>query len=211
MNMPNDGTSKNTEEACSSTATHRAYPEHTLASILLMGLLSAAVLYGVAWSVQVPETIVHAWDFSSLTAAESPWGFPDVRLEQDDDGITFLIMKTGPGPEMVMELDTQTVRLIRVTAEVTHAVSAKPMPFSLEWYWISAEDIAAADGAWPYSTERGVALKVRDRHQPDVHTVDVSRHKLWKGTIAQGFIGIKIPKEYPGPFQVRIKHIEFLE
>ncbi len=186
-------------------------PEHSLFSIVLMALLAAGAVYGVGWTIQAPYTVVHQWDFRDLPYAESPWQFPPVKLEQDENGVVIPTLQTGPGPELIMELDTDTVDAIRATVEITRVEDGAPVGYALEWYWSSAEDVTAAAGAWPYSTDRGVAFRPLNRHQPNTHTAQVSKHKAWKGTIAQGFIGIKIPPRVEGPFFVRLVHVEFLE
>ncbi len=211
MNTPKDGTPHSIEESPPSPTVRRGYPEHNLVSILLMGLVSAAVFYGVAWSVQEQAKPVHTWDFRTLTAEESPWQFPRVMREQNAPGVTFMALKTDPGPELVMDLDTDTVREIRATVEVTHYEDGTPARFSMEWYWASAEDVAAAEGDWPYSGERGTPFKILDRHAPNTHGIRISRHKRWNGSIARGFVAIKFPPSETGPFQVRVLKIEFLE
>ena len=186
-------------------------PEHSLLSIVLMLLLAAGAVYGVGWTMRPQQKVVHSWDFRSLPYESTPWRFPEVKIEQDEGGVIIPTLQTGPGPQLIMDLDTDTVNAVRATVEITRVEDGTPVGYALEWYWSSAEAVAAANGAWPYSTERGVAFRPQNRHTPNIHTAQVSRHKQWQGTIAQGFIGIKIPPRVEGPFFVRLVHVEFLE
>jgi hypothetical protein len=203
-----------TESAPSDTApapSDRTRPRHTIATVLLMALLSAGALYGVEWSVREQASPVHAWNFRSLPYEQSPWEFPAPRREQDDEGVTYLAIQTGPGPTLTMDLDTSTIRTVRATVEITRESNGEPVPYALEWYWASEDDIAAAGDNWPFSTERGTTFRLLDRHAPTIHTAQLSRHKTWKGSIAKAYIGVKIPPHEIGPFQIRTVHIEFLE
>ena len=192
-------------------AARPARPKHTIATILLMALVSSAVLYGVRWSVREESSSIHVWDFRTLPYGESPWTFPSPRLEQDNEGVTYLAIETGPGPILAMGLETGTVRSVRATIEITRESDGEPVPYALEWYWASAEDIEAAGESWPFSGERGTYFQLLDRHTPNIHTARLSRHHKWKGQIARAFIGVKIPPHEVGPFEIRTKRIEFLE
>lgn len=189
----------------------RGRPEHTVLSILVMFALSAAALYGVAWSVQVPETVVAAWDFTTTPYEETPWRFPEMRLSQDNGGVTYLTPVTGPGPKLRLEVDTAKVRTIRATLEVRRFRDNKKIPFTLEWYWASTSDIASAGDGWPFSVERGMEMEMPNRHYAGTRIARATRHHKWTGRIVQAFIGVKFPEDEEGPFQVRVIRIEFLE
>ena len=186
-------------------------PAHTLASIFLMAVISIGALYGVAWSYQVEEIPVLSWDFRTLNPEDSPWIIPSIGYEHRADGAVYLNVETSPGPELKMDIDTQTVTKLRATMEVTRVETGEPVKFSLEWYWSSKEDVAAANGGWPYSGDRGMAFRLLDRHQPMVHTAPLTTHSDWQGEITRGFIGVKLPKNDFGPYQVRVIKLEFLE
>jgi len=187
-------------------------PEHSLASLVLIGLAAAAVLYAVRWSVEEHEVVAQSWDFREIPHEETPWAFPDLEEVQDGNGVLTLAPHSGPGPELELALDADTVGRVRVAIEVLRAEDKTPVPFGLEWFWASAEDVTEAEeGAGPYSAARRAPFRVLDRRAPEIHTASLRRQGLWGGTVARGMIALKFPPEEPGPFLVRTFRIEFLE
>lgn len=187
------------------------FPEHTLLSLVLMLLLSAGALYGVDRALQESVTVVQSWQFNSATGDDGPWAFPASDLAHSVSGTVYTAPQTGPGPTLTLDFDAATVHRIRVTMRVTRVEDGRPIPFALEWYWSSPEQVAAAAGSWPFSSERGKPFIQPDRHNPEVYLVDIDRHPLWKGPVAKAFISVKLPDAAAGPYRVETKKIEFLE
>lgn len=213
--MENDstGAAANADEAPASTgvtAPPAGRPPHTVLSVLLMALLSAGALYAVAWSLEDPDNIVHAWDFRKVAHDETPWRFPRLGKKQDGNGVMAMAWKTEPGPELIQNMDTAPIGQVAITLEVTRPSDNTPVPVTLEWYWASEADVEAADGAWPYTTERGVTLSIPDPERPNTHVTRLD-HPKWTGTIDRGFIGLKFPDHTTGPFLLRLLRVEFLE
>ena len=188
----------------------RGRPPHTILSILILVSLSAAALYGVEQSLAPQDNVVLAWDFRDFDVTESPWRFPRLGKEQDGNGVTALIWRTEPGPEVIQTIDTAGIGEVRITMELIRPEEQTPVPVTLEWYWASAEEVAAADGKWPYTTERGVTLSVPDPDRPFTHSARLD-HPKWTGVIDRGFFGVKLPDGIAGPFVLRLLHVEFLE
>tara|TARA_R110001592_G_scaffold131643_2_gene345665 strand:+ start:321 stop:962 length:642 start_codon:yes stop_codon:yes gene_type:complete len=198
-------------EAGNTAPAHRGRPENTIFSILLMALLSAGALYGVAWTIQAKETIVNTWDFRNESLETSPWHFPGDEHTQNEKGTTFVLEGTGPGPEIILPMDSDSLNQIRVTLDVTRTLDNSPVKFFLDWYWATTDDIAAANGIWPYNSQRGIEFLVLDRDLPNTYTAQVGRHSQWNGTIAQGVVTMRILQDEIGPYNVCIERIEFLE
>lgn len=192
-------------------AQRAGYPETTLVSLLLMIFISAGTLYAVDWSYREEWTPVYAWSFAGAPSDSSPWSFPDSERTQTPEGIAYVTKDAGPGPVLALEFDAESVRRIRATFSVTQTSDGKPAPFQVEWYWASPEDIAAANGSWPFSSERGATFVEPDRHHPEERLLDLRGHPRWKGKIAKAFIGFNIPLSDTGAVKIETKHIEFLE
>lgn len=188
-----------------------AYPEHTLLSLLVIALVALGAFYAVNWSLREDLPYAHQWNFATVADGESPWTFPGKERDKTANGIVFVTEGTGPGPALTMEFDAATVRKIRTTIAVTSVETGLPVPYTVEWYWSSPAQVAEAAGKWPFSTDRGAAFFQPDRHNAELRQVDIYKHHLWKGTIAEAFIGIKFTSAIPGPFRVETKKIEFLE
>jgi hypothetical protein len=188
-------------------------PDHSLASLLLIGLAAVALLYAVRWSVEEHEAVLHAWDFREVPPEETPWTFPELDAAQDGHGVLSLAAHSGPGPELDMALDTDAIGTLRIAIEILRAGDETPVPFALDWFWASADDVAKAEeeGGWPYAVDRSVPIRVLDRHAPEIHAAPLHRREAWGGTIARGMIALKFPPDEPGPFLVRTFRIELLE
>lgn len=194
-----------------SPATRPRFPEHTLLSLFLMLLLSAGTLYGVDRALEESVTVVQSWQFNSPGDDDGPWTFPAFDLVHAISGTSYTASQTGPGPMLTLEFDAATVHRIRVTMGVTRLADGRPIPFALEWYWSSPEQVASAAGSWPFSTDRGKPFYQPDRHNPEVYLVDIDQHERWKGQIGKAFISVKLPDAAAGPYRVETKKIEFLE
>lgn len=186
------------------------FPEHTVLSLVLMLLVSAGALYGVDRVIQESVTVVQAWEFNAATG-DGPWNFPASDLAHTPTGTAYTAPQTGPGPTLTLDFDSATVQQIRVTMRVTRVEDGRVVPFALEWYWSSPEQVSAAAGSWPFSSERGKPFIQPDRHNPEVYLIDIDRHPLWKGPIAKAFISVKLPDAAAGPYRIETKKIEFLE
>lgn len=187
------------------------YPENTVLSMLIMVLVAAGVLAGVNWAYNDTSTTISRWDFAALDLAQGPWSFPGTEQAKTPAGVSCVVQGTGPGPTLTMDFDADAVGRVRTTMAVTRVADGQPVPYVAEWYWASPEDVAAAAGAWPFSTERGAAFFQPDRHFPERREVRIWKHTLWKGKIAKAFIGIKVATGETGPFRVEVQSIEFLE
>lgn len=185
--------------------------EHTVLSIVLMLLLSAAVLYAVNWSLREDRNYTYRWNFAGVQESEGPWTFPQAERAKTPEGVAYVAQDTGPGPALALEFDAGTVRQIRATISVTRIADGRPIPYVAEWYWAGPEEVAAAAGAWPFSTDRAKAFFEPDRNAPDLRQVEVYEHPLWKGAIAKAFISVKVPNRELGPYRIETKNIEFLE
>lgn len=191
--------------------TRHAFPEHTLLSLLVMLLLSGGVLYGMGWALKEDVKIVQQWDFSAPVGAESPWTFPKTEQAQTPDGVAYTAAQTGPGPGLTLDFDAATVRNIRVTMAVSRVEDGMPIPYALEWYWASPDEVTAAGEGWPFSTDRGTPFVQPDRHEKEVRLVRIHQHPRWQGAIAKAFLSVKLPDSAVGPFRIETKKIEFLE
>ncbi len=188
-----------------------AFPEHSLLSILIMLLLSAGVLYAMAWALREEEKVVQQWDFSAPQRADQPWTFPEAEQNQTPTGMVYTAVQTGPGPALTLNFDAATVRNIRVTMAVSQLDDGVVIPYELEWYWASPDDVTAAGESWPFSTDRGATFVQPDRHKSDVRLVQIHQHPRWRGPIAKAFLSVKLPDDATGPFRIETKKIEFLE
>jgi hypothetical protein len=187
------------------------YPENTVLSILIMILVAAGVLAGVDRAYRDTSTTIARWDFAALDLAQGPWSFPGTEQAKTLAGVSYVMQGTGPGPTLTMDFDADSVGRVRSTMAVTRVADGQPVRYVAEWYWASPEDVAAAAGAWPFSTERGAAFFQPDRHFSEVREVRIRKNTLWKGKIAKAFVGIKVPAGETGPFRVEVQSIEFLE
>lgn len=193
------------------TSMRPAFPEHSLLSIIIMLLLSGGVLYAMAWAYRENLKIVQVWDFSILPAGEGPWTFPKAEQSRTESGMVYTATQTGPGPALTLDFDAATVRDIRVTMAVSRVEDGMPIPYALEWYWASPDDVTAAGEDWPFSTDRGTPFEQPDRHKEEVRLVRIHQHPRWQGAIAKAFLSVKLPDSAIGPFRVETKKIEFLE
>jgi len=191
--------------------TRHTFPEHTILSLALMLLSSCGVLYGMNWAYKEDVKVVREWDFSIATDVEGPWIFPKAEQAQTPTGVAYTAAQTGPGPALTLNFDAATVRNIRVTMAVSRVEDGMPIPYALEWYWASPDDVAAANGGWPFSTDRGTPFVQPDRHKEEERLVRIHEHPRWRGPIAKAFLSVKLPNSAIGPFRVETKKIEFLE
>ena len=186
-------------------------PEHTIATMSLMALLSAAVLYAVVWSVRDPSAAVYSWDFRSVPFKETPWRFPNRERTQDAQGVAYVAQAAGPGPNMVFGFDTKRIKKISAAVEVSRQSDGKPVPFTLEWCWGSLTNSGFGKGAWAFPPERRTGFALVDPSAPDTFTVDLTENKMWQGVVQIGVIGVDFSTDEFAPVIVRIIRIELLE
>lgn len=189
----------------------RPFSEHTVFSLLRMVLVSAGVLWGVDRALEEEVKVVQQWDFSTPAGAETPWTFPATDQARTPSGIAYTATQTGPGPALTLSFDAATVHTIRVTMAVSRVEDGRSLPFALEWYWASPEDVAAAGEGWPFSTDRGTPFFQPDRHVDEVKMLRIEDHPRWRGPIAKAFLSVKLPNSAVGPFRIETRKIEFLE
>lgn len=211
MHPASDPSTGTCETGASAPVKGMGYPENTVLSLLAIVLVAAGAFYAVSWSLRDDRVRAYQWDFAAMAEGEGPWTFPETERGKGENGMTFVIDRTGPGPTLTMEFDAAAVRTIRTHIAITRVADGTPVPYVLEWYWSSPSQVADAAGKWPFSTDRGATFVQPDRHNVELRQVDIYQHHHWNGLIGKAFLGIKFTGAISGPFRVETKKIEFLE
>ena len=145
------------------------------------------------------------WDFAA-PAPPGPWSFPGESPAQDARGISLTLSQSGPAALLLnAELPATSVAAVEAEVSVANAETGQPVPANLVLFWATREQIAAAAGQWPFSTDRGIPFS-----GTGVLQAPVAIHPEWRGTIGALFVGVNLPPDQPGNYRVTVKRLSLV-